>query len=191
VVAPSAEGVARAGEPARSSSSQSGLTIRTAQLDKGGLTLDFSEAVRPPSSVDPGQFRLTFAYVARKHATTRYYYYETEAPEVEPWTVYSDLGSVLSRNEVEQLRPDRIRIPAGAGLDLRELCKDIAKAPPTQTQVGIYLHYAGSTAAPPVQSEAGTALGAIAPYWQRAGSSDAIVDGVLPGSPIPVKLTCR
>ncbi len=185
---PGTEASALAGEPGAATRAPT-LVVRSARLDRGGLTIEFSEALRPVAEVDPSRFRLTFAY-ANKEQPGAYAYYEYYygSSKGAPLTVYADVGSGALRGKVQRPTPNKIRIPTGAALSLSEVCGDLASAPASQSQVGLYLHFAddGKTK---IESERGAALGVIAPYWLTK-NADGVVQGSFPGHPIPVSVTC-
>src|SRR5689334_6445902 len=67
---------AAAQRPAASAPRAPAPLVRSAKIDKGGLTIQFSEPVRVASDVDPNKFRLTFAYYSKSRPGTYSYYYE-------------------------------------------------------------------------------------------------------------------
>lgn len=165
--------------------------VRSARLDRTGLTIEFSEPLRSTASVDPTKFRLTFAFYSKKQPTTGssydyYYYYSGNRTTL---TAYSDVGSKALQRKLEQPQATKIRIPASSALDLSSLCHDITAAPPTQAHAGLYLHYAGDGLSK-VESAHGVALESIAPYWLTS-TDTTVTSGALPSHPIPVTVTCR
>lgn len=186
LVIPGAEGIAHA-NPGSEASAPAPI-VRSARLDRGGLTIEFSEALRPVSGVDPSKFRLTFAYYSKSRPGSYSYYYEYYG-STGALTVYSDVGRTGLKNRVEQPKPNRIHIPASSTLDLSSICEEISSAPATHSKTGLYLHYAGEGAAP-VQSARGVPLGSIAAYW-RDREDNTVTRGALTGRPIPVTVTCR
>lgn len=167
---------------------QSAPVIKSVRLDKGGLTIQFSEPLKPVAGVDPSKFRLTFAYYSKGRPGAYSYYYEYYG-SARPLTVYSDVGKAALTSRIEQPRADQLRIPASTGLNLSSICEEITSAPEAQKRAGLYLHYADSGSAQ-VESKRGVPLGAVAPYW--LGKDDTTVTtGALEGRPIPVTVGCR
>jgi hypothetical protein len=162
--------------------------VQSARLDRDGLTLQFSKAVRAPASVDPNKFRLTFAYYSKNRPGDYGYYHEYYGAS-RPVTVYSDVGRGALAARIEQVRPTELRIPTSAALKLSSLCEELASAPAAEQRVGVYLHYAGGPAAR-IESQDGTALAAIAPYWLTQEDTTA-TRGAFQGRPIPVSVRCR
>jgi hypothetical protein len=162
--------------------------VRSAKLDKSGLTIQFSEPVRAAAEVDPNKFRLTFAYYSKSRPGTYSYYYEYYGAN-RALTVYSDVGHTALKTRVEQPDPTKLRIPASAQLDLSAICAEISSAPSNQGRAGLYLHYSDS-GAPGVESAKGARLESIAPYW-LTGKDTTVTRGSFEGRPIPVSVSCR
>jgi hypothetical protein len=162
--------------------------VKSARLDKGGLTIQFSEPVRPTTGVDPNKFRLTFAYYSKGRPGAYAYYYEYYGA-VRPLTVYSNVGRTALAARIEQPRPDQIRIPATAALSISAICEEISTAPAAQKSAGLYLHYAEPGGAR-VESKRGAALESIAPYWLTKDDT-TVTRGALEGRPIPVTVSCH
>lgn len=192
LVVPGTEALALAAPTAAAASPRHAPVVRSARLDRTGLTIEFSEALRPSASVDPTKFRLTFAYYSKKQPTAGssyyqyYYYYSGNRTTL---TAYSDVGINALQKKLEQPQANKIRIPASSALDLSSLCQDIAKAPPSQAHAGLYLHYAGN-GGPNVESTHGVALESIAPYWLTSAET-TVTSGALPGHPIPIAVNCH
>jgi len=172
---------------AHTTSKPAGPVVRSARLDKGGLTIQFSEALRAPAGVDPSKFRLTFAYYSKNRPGAYSYYYQYYGAG-RPLTAYSDVGKSALRARIEQPTPAQIRIPASSALNLSSLCEEIATAPGTQARAGLYLHYVDS-GSPRLESTRGVPVESIAPYW-LAKEETTVTRGALAGKPIPVILTC-
>lgn len=162
--------------------------IRSARLDRTGLTIEFSEPIAPATRVDPDKFRLTFAYYSKDRPGGYAYYYEYYGAR-KPLTVYSDVGHKGLRNRIEQPKPNQLRIPAAAELNLSSICEEVKTAPSAHSKAGIYLHYSDG-GAPRVESARGKPLASIAPYWLNKEDTTAI-PGALEGHPIPVSVSCR
>lgn len=181
-------GDSSAAEPKVDGAKHSAPIVRSVRLDKGGLTIQFSEPLKPVTGVDPSKFRLTFAYYSKGRPGAYSYYYEYYGA-ARPLTVYSDIGKTALSSRIEQPRADQIRIPASAGLNLSSICEEITSAPEAQKRAGVYLHYADSGSTQ-VESKRGAPLGSIAPYW-LAKEDTTVTTGALEGRPIPVTVGCR
>jgi len=162
--------------------------VASARLDKSGITVRFSEALRPAAAVDPGKFRLTFAYYSKNRPGTYSYYYEYYG-KTRPLTVYSDVGHAALAKKIEQPSAKELKIPSSGALNLSAICTEIKSASPSQAGAGLYLHYAAPPAGHRVESEQGVAVESIAPYW-LAKSDTTVTRGALAGKPIPVAVTC-
>jgi hypothetical protein len=164
-----------------------GPAVRSARLDGRGLTIQFSEALRPTTKVDPSRFRLTFAYYGKTGSTGYAYYYEYYG-RTRDVTVYDNVGAKVLTGRIEQPRPEQIRIPAAADLRLSSICEDLAARKEAHGHAGLYLHYDHGGSAH-VEGVSGTALASIAPYWTANGDG-RVTQGALAGRPIPVTVAC-
>lgn len=164
------------------------LVVKSARLDKDGLTIQFSGPVKAPVGVDPSKFRLTFAYYSKAkpgyYSYYRNYYYYTQRSS----TRYENVGEKALGGRLEQIAPTKIRISAGRGLSVSALCKEITSARPSEQKAGLYLHYSDGSGAG-VQGTDGARLASVAPYWLAKDESRST--GSFEGRPIPVDVTCR
>lgn len=163
------------------------LVVKSARLDKDGLTIQFSAPVKAPVAVDPSKFRLTFAYYS-KGKPGYYSYYRNYYAAHRSGTRYENVGDKALGGRVEQVAPAKIRISPGRALSISALCKEIAETRPAAQKAGLYLHYSEGSGAG-VEGTDGAHLGSIAPYWltKEAGKGT----GSFEGRPIPVDVTCR
>ena len=163
------------------------LVVKSAHLDKDGLTIQFSGPVKAPVGVDPSKFRLTFAYYSK--AKPGYYsYYRNYYGAQRSFTRYENVGEKALGGHLEQIGPAKIRISAGRGLSVSALCKEITSARPSEQKAGLYLHYAVGTGVG-VEGADGARLSSVAPYWLAKEESRRT--GSFEGRPIPVDVTCR
>ena len=163
------------------------LVVKSARLDKDGLTIQFSGPVKAPVGVDPSKFRLTFAYYSK--AKPGYYsYYRNYYSAQRSLTRYENVGEKALGGRVEQVAPAKIRISPGQGLNISALCKEIASARPSEQKAGLYLHYSEGSGAG-VEGNDGVRLASVAPYWLK--KDDGRRAGSFEGRPIPVDVTCR
>lgn len=163
------------------------LVVKSARLDKDGLTIQFSGPVKAPVGVDPSKFRLTFAYYSK--AKPGYYsYYRNYYSAQRSFTRYENVGDKALAGRIEQVAPAKIRILPGHGLSVSALCKEIASAQPSEQKAGLYLHYSQG-GGPGVQGTDGSQLASVAPYWLT--KDEGRRTGSFEGRPIPVSVTCR
>jgi hypothetical protein len=175
-------------KPASATPSAPAPLVRSAQLDERGLTIQFSEPLRPATQVDPGKFRLTFAYYGKSRPGDYAYYYEYYGKSRDV-TVYDDVSSKALGKRIAQPRPEQLRIPAAAGLQLSAVCDDLSTRKDAQGQAaGLFLHY-DQGRGPRVESAKGAALESIAPYWVGS-AEERVAPGALVGRPIPVAVAC-
>ena len=163
------------------------LVVKSARLDKDGLTIQFSGPVKAPVGVDPSKFRLTFAYYSK--AKPGYYsYYRNYYGAQRSVTRYENVGEKALGARIEQVAPAKIRISPGRGLTVSALCREIASAQPGDRKAGLYLHYSEGHGAG-VEGTGGARLASVAPYWLVGEESRRT--GSFEGRPIPVDVTCR
>jgi hypothetical protein len=190
LVIPGVEPLAHAGpadQGTTKTADTSAPTVRSARLDRSGLTIEFSEALAPATRVDPNKFRLTFAYYSKGRPGSYSYYYDYYGSH-RPLTVYSDVGRKALKARIDQPKPNQLKIPATPELNLSSICDEVS-SPATQGKTGLYLHYADG-GSPRVESLRGKPLASIAPYW-LAKEDTTVVPGSLQGRPIPVSVSCR
>ena len=162
------------------------FVVKSARLDKDGLTIQFSGPVKAPVGVDPSKFRLTFAYY-RKIKPGSYYYYRNYYAAHRAGARYENLGEKVLAARLEQIAPTKIRISAGRGLSISAICKELGAARPPSQQAGLSLHYSGGGTG--VEAKDGAHLGSIAPYWLTKEGANGSAS--FEGRPIPVDVTCR
>jgi hypothetical protein len=163
------------------------LIVKSARLDKDGLTIQFSGPVKAPVGVDANKFRLTFAYYS-KTKPGYYSYYRNYYGAQRTVTRYENVGEQALGGRIEQIAPAKIRISPGRGLSVSALCKEVASAQPAVQKAGLYLHYSGGNGGG-VEGTDGARLASIAPYW--LAKEDGRRTGTFEGRPIPVDVTCR
>jgi hypothetical protein len=181
-----AEGTA--GTPAPTVAAAPRLVVESARLDRDGLTIQFSKPLRVSDSIDPGQFRLTFAYYSKSRPGDYAYYHEYYGAR-HATTAYENIGARVLSAKVDRLGAATVRIRATRALSLSSICKGGAAAPASAEHAGLYLHFAAAAA--PLQSTDGAALESIAPYWLTRDEPAAVRDGAFAGRPIPVSVSCR
>jgi hypothetical protein len=133
----------------------------TAAANGTSVTITFSEAVQPPTSVTPGDFMLSLSIPYSGY--TVYYF-------VGPITALSQPGSTLE-------------IQATWSQNLVDVCATIAAAP----EYGLYLHYAAG--ATPVTDLSSNELASFASDWVTYSYTPMIVAGTFPQNPIQVDVS--
>ncbi|HEX4337437.1 MAG TPA: hypothetical protein VH062_16095 [Polyangiaceae bacterium] len=165
------------------------FVVQSARLDRDGLTITFSKPLRVGDAVDPGRFRLTFAYYSKTRPGDYSYYYEYYGAH-RATTSYENVGAKVLSARIDRIGAATVRIRASQALDLSGLCKESASVPASAEHAGLYLHFA-SRDGTPLASTDGAALESIAPYWLTKDEPDPVRPGALAGKPIPVSLSCR
>lgn len=160
----------------------------------GALRVTFSDAMKPPTGVDPAKFRLTVAYFTRPASASGKYSYAYYSNNAYGYggpnnTIYSDIGAIASIT-VEPTKAEEAVLQLGTTFDATAACKQIMtrNSANPNAEAGLYLHYleAGS---PTVEDLDGNKLASLAAYWSSDPTIEQIT-GDFVNKPIPVSITC-